>query len=104
MRPQTNRTTVIHLITSVAPNKLPAKDLLDFLREAGSKAKLELIDRDVIEHRVWACQVDVLKDAGAELLLLPRGVVALLADELTRWGDNDHLTRLHITHLQNLER
>lgn len=45
---------------------------LDALRQAGAQAELEVVDRNVVEHRVGAGQVDVLKDAGGQLLLLRR--------------------------------
>lgn len=53
------------------------RGLLDALSQAGAQAHLEVVDGDVIQHRVRPCQVDVLKDAGVDL---PRG--ALLGDEL----------------------
>ena len=52
---------------------------LDALSKAGAKAHLEVVDGDVIEHRVWARQVDVLKDAGVDL-----SRHALLAHQLAR--------------------
>lgn len=52
---------------------------LDALGKAGTQAHLEVVDRDVVEHRVWARQVDVLEDAGVDL---PRH--ALLAHQLAR--------------------
>lgn len=39
---------------------------LDALGKAGAEAHLEVVDGDVVEHRVWARQVDVLKDAGVD--------------------------------------
>lgn len=39
----------------------------DALGEAGAEAQLEVVDRDVVEHRVGACQVDVLEDARPQL-------------------------------------
>ena len=39
----------------------------DALRQAGTEAQLEVVHRDVVEHRVRARQVDVLEDAGAGL-------------------------------------
>lgn len=49
------------------------------------------IHRNIVEYRVGACEVDVLKYAGAELLL-----GALAADEVAVLRDDDHLTRLHV--------
>lgn len=41
----------------------------DAIGEAGAEAELEAVDRDVVEHRVWPRQIDVLKDARARLAL-----------------------------------
>ena len=52
---------------------------LDALGKAGTQAHLKVVDGDVVEHRVWTRQVDVLEDAGVNL---PRH--ALLAHQLAR--------------------
>ncbi len=64
----------------------------DSLSKPGPQAQLEVVDADVVQHRVGACQVDVLEDAGAGV---PGG--ALPGDELTLRRDHHHLARLHIS-------
>ena len=51
------------------------------------------VHRDAVEHRVGAREVDVLEDAGRQLL--PR---ALAADQVAALRNDDHLAWLHVPH------